>query len=206
MYVIIDWHAHDIHEAEAVAFFTEMAQEYGDRPHVLYEVFNEPEGETWPEVKAYAETVIAAIRQHDPDNVVIVGNPEWDQRIDLAAADPITMDPNVVYAVHFYAATHGQWLRDRTADALDQGIPVFISESGGSEASGMGANDYGEWQAWFDFMDEQGLSWVNWSISDKAGETVSVLEPSAPEGGGWDAAALTESGEHIRDVFLSYCQ
>jgi endoglucanase len=206
VYVIIDWHAHDIHTDEAVAFFTEMAMTYGDEPHVLYEVFNEPEGETWPEVKAYAETVIAAIREHDPDNVVIVGNPEWDQRIDLVAEDPITADPNVIYAVHFYAATHGQWLRDRTAAALDLGIPVLVSESGGSEASGMGANDYDEWQSWLDFMDERNISWINWAISDKHGETVSVLEPGAASGGGWDTASLTETGEHIRDVFLGYCR
>lgn len=205
IYVIIDWHAHDLHLDEAVAFFTEMAMTYGHEPHVLYEVFNEPEGETWPEVKSYAETVIAAIREHDPDNLVIVGNPEWDQRIDLVAADRIETDPNVLYAVHFYAATHTDWLRDRTAAAIAQGVPVFVSESGGSEASGMGANDYVEWQLWFDFMDEHQISWVNWSISDKAGETVSVLEPGAPAGGGWDASMLTETGEYIRDVLLGYC-
>jgi hypothetical protein len=206
LYVIIDWHAHDLHPDEAVAFFADMASSYGTNPHVIYEVFNEPDEETWPEVKSYAETVLATIRQHDPDNLVIVGCPEWDQRIDLVAADPITTDPNVIYAVHFYAATHTAWLRDRTQDAILAGIPVIISESGGSEASGMGANDYEQWQAWFDFMDEHQLSWINWSVSDKAGETVSVLEPRAPVGGGWDASHLTETGEHIRDVFLSYCE
>lgn len=61
----------------------------------------------------------------------------------------VASDANVVYAVHFYAATHQQWLR--TEDAIAQGLPVIISEAGGSEASGMGANDYEEWQAWFDF-------------------------------------------------------
>src|SRR5690606_5232939 len=29
IYVIVDWHAHDLHQNEAVAFFTEMAQSYG---------------------------------------------------------------------------------------------------------------------------------------------------------------------------------
>ena len=90
IYVIIDWHAHDMYQDEAIAFFTEMAQTYGEYPNVIYEVFNEPTNEqTWPEVKAYAEAVIGAIREHDPDNVIIVGSPEWDQRIDLVAADPV---------------------------------------------------------------------------------------------------------------------
>jgi endoglucanase len=206
LYVIVDWHAHDIHLNEAVAFFSQVAEQYGDQPNVIYEVYNEPDDETWPEVKAYAETVIAAIREHDPDNLVIVGSPEWDQRVDLVAADPITSDDNVIYSVHFYASTHDGWLRDRAAEALAAGIPLFVSESSGSEAAGTGANDYAEWEAWFQFMDENQVSWINYSISDKAGETISVLEPGAPANGAWDASQLTETGEYIRDVFKSYCQ
>jgi hypothetical protein len=34
-----------------------------------------------------------------------------------------------MYTVHFYAGTHGKWLRDRTDEAIKSGIPVFISES-----------------------------------------------------------------------------
>jgi endoglucanase len=204
-YVIIDWHAHDMHQSEAVAFFSDMAETYGSSPNVIYEVYNEPDDETWPQVKAYAEAVIAAIRAHDPDNLVIVGSPEWDQRIDLVAADPISSDNNVIYSVHFYAGAHGQWLRDRVAGALAGGIPVLVSESGGSEASGMGANNYTEWEAWFSFMDQNQISWINYSVSDKAGETISVLEPGASASGGWDAAQLTETGEYIRDVFRAQC-
>jgi endoglucanase len=205
IYVIVDWHAHDLHQSEAVDFFSEVAQRYGDEPSVIYEVFNEPEGETWPEVKAYAEAVIAAIRQYDPDNLVIVGSPEWDQRVDLVAADPITSDDNVIYSVHFYAASHGAWLRDRAAAALASGIPLFVSESSGSEAAGTGNNDYTEWQAWFDFMDENQISWIDYSVSDKAGETISVLQPGASSSGGWDDSQLTETGKYIRDVLRSYC-
>jgi aryl-phospho-beta-D-glucosidase BglC (GH1 family) len=205
IYVIIDWHSHNRFEAEAVAFFADMAQTYGHYPNVIYEVYNEPEEETWPEVKAYAEAVGAAIRQHDPDNLIIVGCPEWDQRIDLVAADPITSLTNVVYAVHFYAATHGAWLRDRTAAAQAEGIAVIVSESSGSEASGLGANDYTAWQEWFDFMDEHNISWLNYAVSDKD-ETIAVLEPGAPATGGWDTTQLTETGEYIRDVFRSHCK
>ena len=205
LYVIIDWHAHDLHEAESIDFFASMAMKYGTYPNVLYEIFNEPDEETWEEVKAYAEAVIAAIRQHDPDNLVIVGSPEWDQRIDLVAADPITSHDNILYSVHFYAATHTEWLRERTAAALAEGIPVIVSESSGSEASGMGDNDYESWQAWFDFMESNGISWLNYAIADKSGETISVLVPGAPSTGGWDDSQLTESGRYIRDVFRQHC-
>lgn len=207
VYVIIDWHAHNLHQAEAVAFFSEMAERYGKHPHVLYEIFNEPEkDETWPQVKEYANAVIGAIRRHDPDNVVIVGSPEWDQRIDLVAADPLKEQSNVLYSVHFYAATHGQWLRDRTQAAIDAGTPVIVSESSGAEASGKGANDYVEWKAWIDFMEKNRVSFLNYSVSDKAGETISVLVPGANAGGGWSDAELTESGKYVRNLLRSYCK
>ena len=207
VYVIIDWHAHDLHQAEATAFFAEMAQRYGQEPHVIYEIFNEPEkDETWQEVKEYAAAVIAAIRQHDPDNLVVVGSPEWDQRIDTVAADPLAGQINVMYSVHFYANTHGQWLRDRTQAAIDAGIPVFVTESSGAEASGQGQNNYPEWTAWVDFMEKNQVSWLNYSVSDKAGETISVLQPGANAAGGWSDAELTESGQYVRKLLRSHCK
>jgi aryl-phospho-beta-D-glucosidase BglC (GH1 family) len=206
VYVIVDWHAHKLHQAEAVAFFSELAAKYGDQPNVIYELFNEPEKDTtWPQVKEYATAVIKAIREHDPDNVVIVGSPEWDQRIDLVARDPLQGQTNVMYSVHFYADTHRDWLRKRTQAAVDAGIPVFVSESGGSNAAGQGANNYIEWNAWLDFLQQKQISWLNWSVSDKAGETCSVLQPGADGAGGWTAAELTESGQHVRNVLRSYC-
>jgi endoglucanase len=206
IYVIVDWHAHHLHQPEAVAFFSEMAAKYGDKPNVIYEIFNEPEKDaSWPQVKEYATAVIGAIRKHDPDNVVIVGSPEWDQRIDLVAADPLQGQTNIIYSVHFYADTHRDWLRKRTQAAIDAGIPVFVSESGGSEASGQGQNNYTEWKAWTDFMDDNQISWLNWSVSDKAGERCSILQPGGNASGGWSATELTESGAHVRNVLRSYC-
>ncbi len=206
VYVIIDWHAHDLHQEEAVAFFSEMAQRYGDKPNVIYEIFNEPEqDESWPQVKAYADAVIGALRQHDPDNLVIVGSPEWDQRIDLVAADPLAQS-NVLYSVHFYAHTHTQWLRDRIQQAVNTGIPVIISESSGAEASGQGTNDYEEWNAWIQFLEKNQISWLNYSVSDKAGETISVLRPGAPAKGHWTDGQLTESGQQVRGLLRSYCR
>jgi endoglucanase len=207
VYVIIDWHAHDAHREDAIAFFAEMAARYGANPHVIYEIFNEPEkDETWPQVKDYALAVIGAIRKHDPDNLVIVGSPEWDQRIDTVSADPLKGQTNVLYSVHFYAGTHGQWLRDRTQAAIDAGIPVIVSESSGAEASGQGKNNYEEWKAWIDFMEKNRVSWLNYSVSDKAGETISVLKPGARASGGWSDAELTESGRYVRNLLRSYCK
>jgi endoglucanase len=202
IYVIIDWHAHDLHESEAVAFFSEMAQAYGAQPNVIYEVFNEPDdNETWSDVKTYAETVIAAIRQYDPDNIVIVGSPEWDQRIDLVAADPITSDTNVVYSLHFYAATHGQWLRDRATTVIAAGIPLIVSESSGSDAAGQGPQRLHGVQAWVrsDGTTTDQLEFTTRSRTRPA-KPSRLLEPGAAAQGGWDGLSSPKRGVRPRPL------
>ncbi|HVG11771.1 MAG TPA: glycoside hydrolase family 5 protein, partial [Flavisolibacter sp.] len=138
VYVIIDWHSHNINTVEAKAFFKEMATAYGAYPNVIYEIFNEPDEESWAEVKKYSEEVIAAIRSVDKDNIILVGSPHWSQDVHLAADDPIKGVDNIMYTLHFYAATHKAGLRDRATAALKKGLPIFISESAGMEASGDG--------------------------------------------------------------------
>src|SRR5438445_809386 len=41
VYVIIDWHSHNIKQKEAVDFFKQMATANGKYPNVIYELFNE---------------------------------------------------------------------------------------------------------------------------------------------------------------------
>lgn len=203
IYVIIDWHDHNIHLNEAKQFFSEMASRYGKNPHVIYEIFNEPDYESWPEVKAYSEEVIKTIRAIDPDNIILVGSPKWGQDIHLPAADPIKGYDNLMYTVHFYAATHKKWLRDRTDEAIKKGLPIFISECAGMEASGNGPLNYEEWQAWIDWMEANKLSWIFWSVSDKD-ETCSVLKKSAASNGNWKESDLKEYGVKAREYLRKY--
>jgi len=186
IYVIIDWHDHYAHEnvKEAKRFFQDMAKRYGKHPNVIYEIFNEPIKVSWSEVvKPYAETIISAIREIDPDNLIIVGTPSWCQDVDEAAKDPLSGE-NLVYALHFYAATHGADIRDKAQFALDKGLPLFVSEFGTCLASGNGFLDSSETEVWFRFMDENKLSWCNWSIADKD-ETASALLPGTRCTGSW---------------------
>lgn len=203
VYVIVDWHDHNLHEQEAIGFFSRMAARYGKYPNVIWEIFNEPDYETWPAVKAYAEKVIAAIREKDPDNIILVGSPKWDQDIHLPAADPIKGYDNLMYTVHFYAATHKKWLRDRTDAAIQAGLPVFISECAGMEATGDGPIDEDEWATYVHWMDTQGLSWVAWSVSDKK-ETCSVLEPAAAATGKWPVTVIKTWGRLVQTYLLRY--
>ena len=203
IYVIIDWHSHNIQQAEAKIFFIEMATTYGEFPNVIYEIYNEPDYETWEEVKKYSIEIIKNIRAIDPDNIILVGSPRWDQDIQLPANDPIKNFDNLMYTVHFYAATHKQWLRDRADSAISKGLPIFISESAGMEASGDGPMDYIELKKWIDWMDAKGLSWITWSVSDK-NETCSVLKPSAASNGKWKDEDIKESGIKTRGYLRSH--
>ena len=203
VYVIIDWHSHNINLGKAKEFFAEMASRYYRYPNIIYELFNEPDYETWPAVKEYATAVIEVIRKFDSTNIILVGSPRWDQEIMLPANDPIKGYDNLMYTMHFYAGTHKQWLRDRTDSAIAKGLPVFVSECAGMEASGDGPLDTLEWQRYIDWMDSRGLSWVTWSVSDKD-ESCSVLKPSASSNGMWKDQDLKESGLRTRNYLRKY--
>ncbi|WP_445455146.1 glycoside hydrolase family 5 protein [Flavobacterium sp. HNIBRBA15423] len=197
IYVIIDWHSHNVNLEEAKAFFNEISKEYGKYPNIIYEIFNEPDHETWEEVKAYSEEVIRIIRSNDSDNIILVGSPKWDQDVHLPAADPIVGYDNLMYTMHFYAATHEKWLRDRVDEAMEKGLPIFISESAGVEATGDGPLNEVAWQEYINWMESKKLSWITWSISDKE-ETCSMLLKSAASTGNWKPSDLRESGSKTR--------
>lgn len=203
IYVIVDWHSHNVNQKEAEKFFTHIATKYGKYPNIIYEIFNEPDEESWSEVKSYSEALIATIRAIDPDNIILVGSPHWDQDIHLVAEDPIKHATNIMYTVHYYAATHKQFLRDRAAAAYQKGIPIFISESAGMEATGDGPLNYEEWKRWIDWAEERKISWVTWSVADKD-ETCSVLKKSAASTGGWKEEDLKESGVKVRGYLREY--
>lgn len=205
IYVIVDWHSHDINTKEAKEFFTRIAKKYGQYPNLIYEIFNEPDEESWKDVKNYSEDLIATIRAIDPDNIILVGSPHWDQDIHIVAADPIKNVSNIMYTVHFYAATHKQYLRDRTDAAIKKGIPVFISESAGMEATGDGPINEAEWQNWINWCEERKVSWIVWSVSDKD-ETCSILEKSASSTGGWKDSDLKLSGIKAREFIRKFNQ
>ena len=202
LYVIIDWHILSdgnprTNQAQAAAFFTEMAKRYGDSPAVLYEICNEPNGAvTWSgDVKPYAQAVTAAIRAWAPRSVILIGSPTWSQDLHLAAADPVAGE-NLMYTLHFYAGTHGQWLRDRIDQVLAQGLPVFVSEWGASRADGGGGVYPAETKAWLDFLAARGLSWCAWSLCDKD-ESSAVLRPGTPPDRAWTEADLSEAGRLV---------
>jgi endoglucanase len=223
LYVIIDWHILSdndpmIHKELAKAFFNEMAERYGRYPHVLFEIANEPHGETaagdpvkWSNIiKPYAQEVIPVIRRHAPESIVIVGTGNYSLEINDPQNDPLDF-ANVMYTVHFYAGgidpetgetgykqTGVEWLQNNMQEALKAGIPIFVTEWGTSGWDGNSGNDFCTAYQWVRFMAKHKISWANWSISTKDETSASLtgkFSPKKPHDG-----LLTPSGRFIREA------
>lgn len=206
MYVIIDWHSHhaEDYRDDAIDFFREMAQRYGDTPNVIYEIYNEPLSVSWSNtIKPYAEAVIEEIRAIDPDNLIIVGTPFFSQDVDVASQDPILGYDNIAYTLHFYAGTHGASLRQKAQTAIDNGIALMVTEWGTVNADGDGAVDEFSTQQWMSFLDQNNISHLNWALNDKM-EGASSLRPNASAVGGWSDSDLTTSGLLVRDIIRNW--
>jgi hypothetical protein len=143
---------------------------------------------TWPQLKTYAEDILPVIRAQYPTAVVTVGTPIYSQQIDDPTGEtggtPNRLDdPNVVYTMHFYACTHLSKADDTDAGdtdtfgntdvfqntqiALDNGLPVFVSEWGTVKSYGGGNVCEGQTKAWIEFLNQNNISWFNWSMSGK---------------------------------------
>lgn len=201
MYVIVDWHIlsdgnPNSHKKEAKAFFREMSREFKGYNNVIYEICNEPNnGTSWKEIKSYARSVISTIRKNDKKAVIVVGTPTWSQDVDQAAADPIKGD-NIMYALHFYAATHKTDLRNKMTAAINKGLPVFVTEYGICDASGNGAIDKKEADRWVQTMDEYGVSYIAWNLSNKQ-ESSSIIKSSCPKVSGFKKSELSDEGRWL---------
>lgn len=204
MYAIVDWHILSdgnprTHAWAAKEFFKLVSARLADHDNVIYEICNEPNGKTtWADVKAYAAEIIPVIRANDPDAVIVVGTPTWSQDIQDAAADPLSED-NIMYALHFYAATHQDDLRDRLKTAVEGGLPVFVTEFGICEASGAGEIDYESADEWLALMDELNVSYICWNLSNKE-ETSALFKSEVSKTSGFSLDDLSEEGLWLVDA------
>ncbi|MFZ5985651.1 MAG: carbohydrate-binding domain-containing protein [Bacillota bacterium] len=230
MYVIVDWHVHAPGDPNAEVysgakdFFDEISTLYPNNPNIIYELANEPNSNEpgvtndaagWAKVKSYAEPIIKMLRDKGNKNIIIVGSPNWSQRPDLAAANPIN-DANTMYTVHFYTGTHKpstvstDWenVMSNARNALENGIAVFATEWGTSEASGNNGPYLAEADVWLDFLNENNISWCNWSLTNK-NETSGAFTPfelnkteatklDPGDDKLWEPKELSVSGEYVR--------
>jgi endoglucanase len=201
VYVLVDFHAHQAldHQDEAVAFFSEVAAKYAGVPNVIYETFNEPVGVAWPQLKPYHEAVVAAIREKEPEALIVLGTPNYSQNVDIAARDPVS-GSNLLYTLHFYSCSHTSWLRTKGDTARAAGIAVFVTEWGATDADGGldGRLCLTEAQAWIDWMNRGQISWTAWKLDGCEPDATCLLAPGAPVDGGWTNQYLHGHARFVR--------
>lgn len=230
MYVIVDWHVLTPGDPKAevysgaMDFFNEISTLYPNDKHIIYELANEPnnnepgvpnDASGWEAVKSYAEPIIKMLRDKGNENIIIMGSPNWSQRADLAADNPID-DKNTVYTVHFYTGTHmpatdssdRNNVMSNAIYAMEKGLVLFASEWGTSEATGNNGPYLSEADVWLDFLNKNNISWCNWSLTNK-NETSGTFIPfelnkteatdfNPGEDQVWDLKELSVSGEYVR--------
>ena len=202
MYVIIDWHIlsdgnPNTYKSQSKLFFEEISKAYASYDNVIYEICNEPNGGTsWSQVKSYAEEIIPVIRANDADAVIIVGTPNWSQYVNEAAADPIRGYNNIMYSLHFYADTHQDSLRNTMTQAIEAGLPIFVTEYGICDAGGSGAINTVQADKWVSTMNAYGVSYVAWNLSNKS-ETSAILKSSCSKNSHLTQEDLSDSGKWL---------
>ncbi|MFE9723262.1 cellulase family glycosylhydrolase [Streptomyces sp. NPDC005794] len=208
MYALIDFHTltpgdPNYNLDRAKTFFASVAARNADKKNVIYEIANEPNGVSWSAIKNYAEQVIPVIRAADPDAVVIVGTRGWsslgvsDGSDESEVVDNPVNATNLMYAFHFYAASHQDDYRSTLSRAASR-LPLFVSEFGTVSANGGGAMDRASTTAWLDLLDQRKISYANWTYSE-APESSAAFKPGTCDGGDYSSSGvLTESGALLK--------
>lgn len=207
MYVIIDWHIlndnnPNINKNNAEKFFKEMTNIYKDYENVIYEICNEPNGNVYwdSDVKPYAEDMINLIRKIDEDAIIIVGTPDWSKDLNSVIKNPIKNQKNIVYAFHYYAATHKQNERNIVQNAINNNIPVLVSEFGICDASGNGNIDINEANLWIKFLRKNSIGYVCWNLSNK-NESSAMINSNVKSLSDFKHEDLSSTGKWIKDVY-----
>jgi len=230
VYVIVDWHTHRAvnYQSQSEQFFKRVVQEWGRYPNIIYEIYNEPcpsggssgacVGDDWTSIRNYANRVLDTIRVYEGSghkNIVIVGTPGWSSfggwqgsqvntiKNNLVTGNRTGSNVNIAYSMHFYAAdnAHNAY-KARVTDMMGGTNPqaVFVSEWGVSAASGSGAINLDNSTDWLNMLDQNKVSWANWSITKK-NESSAACSTTASTQGGWRNlnSDLTRSGRYVRN-------
>ena len=177
IYVIVDFHrvqnyGDDVEggtpQSVVREFWEYVAPRYADVPNVIFEVYNEPlTPADWATWKSYITPVVDAIRGVAPNNLILMGSPNWSTMVNEAAADPIA-DANTAYVYHLYpnqGPSSAANLDARFGNAAET-IPVVLTEFGWNPVGDFSdAVTAGTTKCWGvglrNYLDER--PWISWN-------------------------------------------
>lgn len=201
MYVMVDWHVlkeqdPNVYIDKAMVFFERISQKYANESALIYELCNEPNGTTsWSSIKEYVNKIIPIIRNNDQDAIVLVGTPNFSTDLKSAINDPLDHE-NVMYSYHQYTNTMSNNDFKMIKDAKAAGLCVFVSEWGFDNRGSDMNDDKVKAEAFLDFLDDNKISWINWSLTNKQ-ENSAALNPNTDKLGNWQLLDLSFSGQFV---------
>lgn len=225
MYCLVDWHIlkpgdpNNGQYSRYDEFFREITQYVKGKGyvHVLYEICNEPNDDVegapaafdyvWDWIKDYAYKALPIIASNDPNAVVCVGTPQWDQDVTRAFQSPLEIKDSyknlqIMYSFHHYAADQQRYLGILSAAAAF--VPIFITEWGLSNHDGNGDISTKAGQHMIDVangknLGNQIISWANWSWGDKT-EKSATWNANWSDRGNYNGMSMTGSGNFVAGV------
>jgi fibronectin type 3 domain-containing protein len=174
LYVIIDWHYVGVNTSAKVsstnAFWTYIAPRFAGDSHVLFELFNEPlntgpsgDAAKWESCRVDMQNWTNIVRSYAPNNLILVGCPQWSQIIAPTATNPVT-GGNIVYVSHIYP---DHWAGQTYVNQILTAVavhPVMITEwgfiQGGAVPTNGTLSGYG--QPFHEFREAHGIGHTAW--------------------------------------------
>ncbi len=202
LYAILDYHAignpktgkaqkdkpeYDSSMETARAFWRHVAKRHGEKPWVLFEVFNEPMQITWADLKPLAAELVSIVREGAPESVVIVPGSDYTYDLRGPAADPLEAK-NVMYAWHSYPVRGTTW--DPYIGEARKKLPIIATEWGfdlNGDAVTTGSTD-GFGLPILNMMEGAGIHWTAWCWHPQWGPPLLA---------GWDGG-VTPFGRLVR--------
>ena len=168
-----------------------IAAHYAHDPTVIgYDLLNEPIPH-FPQLKQYDAAleplyrrIVSAIREVDPNHIIILGGAQWDSDFDVFGAP---FDRNPVYTFHkYWTAPTAEVIAPYVAFRDRYHVPIWLGESG---------ENTDEWIAAFvHTLEAEHIGWAFWPYK-KMGRASSILTIQRPAH--WDeiiAYACTRKG------------
>ncbi len=219
LYAIVDWHVMRdenplVHIELAKQFFKEVSAHYAGHEGIIYEICNEPNGNTtWEDICKYAQEIIPIIRENSPEAIILVGTPNYSSDLSAPMEAPLEYE-NIMYSYHKYINILKADMYDAglLGKAMQVGFPVFVSEWGlayGDLESENGECYNGEelhMEQAYEFvryMGEHDLSWCGWSLSNKS-EPRSMIRSECNKLSGWTQEDMTLGGWFMAQALMYY--